>query len=123
MENQSKINQLKYQKMTGNELKKKLYSLGYNMSEIANLLGWSNQRFFAALGAADIKTGLIEDLARVTGQPLSVFYGGHSDSVVINGDGNVNNQVNKMSERYIALLEKKDEQIDRLITLLEGKSR
>lgn len=109
--------------MTGNELKKKLYSLGYNMSEIANLLGWSNQRFFAALGAADIKTGLIEDLARVTGQPLSVFYGGHSDSVVINGDGNVNNQVNKMSERYIALLEKKDEQIDRLITLLEGKSR
>lgn len=47
----------------------------------------------------------------------------HSDSVVINGDGNVNNQVNKMSERYIALLEKKDEQIDRLITLLEGKSR
>lgn len=109
--------------MTGQELKRVLYSLGYNVSEIANLLGWSQPRLHAALDVADVKTGLLERISNVTGQPLSVFYGGHSDSVVINGDGNVNNQVNKMSERYIALLEKKDEQIDRLITLLEGKSR
>ena len=37
-------------------------------------------------------------------------------SIAVSGDSN---QINAISEKFIALLEKKDEQIDRLLTIIE----
>lgn len=112
--------------MSGNELKDILVAHGYNISEIATLLGYaSSQRLHSALGASDVKTGLIEDIARVTKRNIWDFYpesmrpvGAFADGSSIAVAGNSNN-VNKTSEKLIALLEKKDEQIDRLLLIIE----
>lgn len=112
--------------MSGKELKELLYAEGINLCELAAKLGYSNdQRLHSALKAADVKSGLIESIAKATNKSICFFYrdtpGAYATdgSVAVSGDGN---SVTTISERFISLLEKKDEQMDRLLTLLENQS-
>lgn len=113
--------------MSGNELKNILTSQGYNISEIAMLLGYgSPQRLHSALAAADVKSGLIEDIARVLKKHVWEFYQDTpiepieavalESSIAVAGNSN---HVSNISEKFIALLSKKDEQIDRLLQIIE----
>jgi hypothetical protein len=113
--------------MSGNELKEILVSYGYNISEIATKLGFASaQRLHSALGASDVKTGLVEDIARVTQRNIWDFFPEHTkpmgaavasdSSIAVAGNSN---HVSNTSEKLIALLEKKDEQIDRLLFIIE----
>lgn len=53
--------------MSGKELKKILAAEGINLSELAHMLGFANdQRLHSALKAEDVKSGLIELIARAT---------------------------------------------------------
>ena len=64
----------------------------------------------------------IADVARVTNKSVCCFYEGSGNTVAtdhgiaVSGDSN---QINALSEKFIALLEKKDEQMDRLIGIIE----
>lgn len=96
---------------------------GVNLSELARLLGFANdQRLHSALKADDVKSGLIESIARVTNKSICFFYKdtlgalAMDNGVAVSGDGN---SITTISERFISLLEKKDEQMNRLIALLE----
>lgn len=87
------------------------------------MLGYDgDQRLHSALKSEDVKSGLIEEIARVTNKSVCFFYeeGGNTvasdHSIAVSGDSN---QINAISEKFIALLEKKDEQIDRLLTIIE----
>lgn len=109
--------------MSGKDLKKILADEGIAISELARLLGFANdQRLHSALKAEDVKSGLIEEIARVTNKSICLFYPdtvgavASDSSVAVSGDGN---SVTTISERFISLLEKKDEQMDRLITIIE----
>lgn len=116
--------------MSGKELKEILRANEINLSELANKLGYSSdQRLHSALRADDVKTGLIEAIAKAINKSVGFFYPGiataiaSENSVAVSGDGN---SVNAISERFMNLLEnkdkqiaKKDEQMDRLIGLLE----
>lgn len=112
--------------MSGAELKKILVSYGYNISEIAGLLGFASaQRLHSVLGAADVKTGLIEDLARVTKRNVLDFFPEelrHKGAIAVDSSiavaGN-ENRVNDVPHNLLILLEKKDEQVDRLISVIE----
>lgn len=110
--------------MNGKELKKILADEGINLSELAKSLGYANdQRLHSALRADDVKSGLIEAIARATNKSICFFYktegvSANGNGVAIAGDGN---SISTISERFIGLLEKKDEQMDRLIALLENK--
>lgn len=111
--------------MSGKELKEILREEGINLAELAKKLGFDNdQRLHSALKAEDVKSGLIESIAKATNKSIGFFYKDTSgavasdNSVAVSGTGN---SVNSISERFIALLEKKDEQMDRLIGLLEAK--
>lgn len=111
--------------MSGKELKEILASEGINLSELARLLGFSNdQRLHSALKADDVKSGLIESIAKVTNKSIGFFYKDSlgvlavDSSVAVSGDGNSVIVINT-SERFISLLEKKDEQMDRLLTIIE----
>lgn len=110
--------------MNGKELKKILKEEGINLTELAKMLGYDNdQRLHSALKAEDVKSGLIEAIAKATNKSVGYFYKDTNtiatdNSVAISGTGN---SVNAISERFISLLEKKDEQMDRLIGLLEKK--
>lgn len=110
-------------KMSGKELKEILAAEGINLSELARLLGFANdQRLHSALKAEDVKSGLIESIARVTNKSIGFFYKdmlgavAMDNGVAVSGDGN---SITTISERFISLLEKKDEQMDRLLSLLE----
>lgn len=111
--------------MSGKELKEFLAAEGINLSELARDLGYANdQRLHSALKAEDVKSGLIESIARVTNKSVGFFYKERlgalavDNSVAVSGDGN---SITTISERFISLLEKKDEQMDRLLSMLEKK--
>lgn len=110
--------------MRGEELKEKLKQEGIMLSELARLLGFENdQRLHSALKANDVRSGLIEDIARVLDKNVSWFYPETTKTVASeNGiavSGN-ENQITVISEKFISLLEKKDEQINRLLNIIEG---
>ena len=66
--------------MTGEELKKKLFSCGYRVGDLAEKLKMSQQNVSRALAVADIKTGFLENLCDVLGKDMSFFYGGAAES-------------------------------------------
>lgn len=110
--------------MSGKELKEILREEGINLAELAKRLGFDNdQRLHSALKADDVKSGLIESIARCTNKSVGFFYKNvpgaiaSDNSVAVSGDGN---NVNAISERFISLLEKKDEQIDRMMVIIES---
>lgn len=79
--------------MTGEELKTKLNALHVSQSELARKLGISQQTFNQMLKVADVKTGLIEKIAKTMGVNLSFFYGDSAATVttVTTGDNNKGN--------------------------------
>lgn len=110
--------------MSGEELKEILKQEGFVLSELARLLGYdSDQRLHSALRAKDVSSGLIEKIARATNKSVCMFYPdsakavANDNSIAVSGNGN---QISAISEKFIGLLEKKDEQIDRLLTVIEN---
>ena len=122
--------------MTGKTLKKRLNDMGCgNLSELSRMLGMASvQNLHSALLAQDVRSGLIEDIAKVLKKDISDFYPSHNVThyeindapIAVAGDINGNNTKvsnNNISERFVDLLEKKDEQIDRLLTIIESLNK
>lgn len=130
--------------MKGILLKNFLAGKGYNVSEVARLLGLSQQTLSAALGSEDVKSSLVERISSVVGVPLSELYGekssisatmhGGSGNRMMTGTGNVMNGGNaeliaalkEQIETLKAIIEKKNddlkdanEKINKLIDLLQ----
>ena len=123
--------------MTGEAVKQILYLKGIKITELAERLGISQQNMSSQLTVKDIKTGTLERIAEASGVPLSEFYG-IAPFNIANGDGNtqvagngntissseLEKSLSKALEELAAqrkLTEKAQEQIDRLIGLLERK--
>lgn len=110
--------------MKGQKIKEILRQEGITLSEVASLLGFDNdQRLHSALKSDDVKSGLIEEIARVTNKSVGFFYGLPfcvNDHGILASDNATYNET-EISMRFIGLLEKKDEQIDRLLSILEKK--
>lgn len=111
--------------MTGQKIKEILKAEGFTLTDIAEKLGYDNdQRLHSALRSDDVKSGLIEEIARVTNKSIGFFYG--MPVIKVNDHGlqdspeGVYNET-EISLRFIGLLEKKDEQLDRMLSLLEKK--
>ena len=112
--------------MKGIILKNFLAGKGYNVSEVARLLGLSQQTLSAALGSEDVKSSLVERISSVVGVPLSELYGekssisatmhGGSGNRMMTGTGNV---VNGGNAELIAALK---EQIETLKAIIEKKN-
>ena len=109
-----------------------MHANNINLSDLAKKLGYNtDQRLHSALRADDVKTGLVEAIAKAINKSVGFFYPSitgataSGNGVAVSGDGN---SVNAISERFITLLEnkdkqiaKKDEQMDRLLGMLETK--
>lgn len=122
--------------MTGQELKARIAACGISQSEIARRLGMSQQSFNQGLNVPDIRTGLLERIAEVTGKPLSYFYPAASATItnesselhvrnnsgVVSGTNNGSISAVQDTQRLVEILveanAKKDQQIDKLIALL-----
>lgn len=61
--------------MTGEQLKKKLLDMGIQQKDMADKLGMTRQNFSQALGAKDIKTGLLENICSALDITIADMYG------------------------------------------------
>ena len=119
--------------MKGIDVKAELRRRNFTLTQVAGLLGESQQNLNAALSKEDIRTGLLERICQATGLPIAVFYG---DSNMGNGSGNQasivagnNNHINTQQDEFLRelaaqrrLTEKSQEQIDRLLGVIEKLS-
>lgn len=74
--------------MKGEELKMKLTKSGHSITEVAKLLGTSQQNLSQALTAQDVKTGLLEKISSALGLPISYFFDKNdpSSAASVSGD-------------------------------------
>lgn len=111
--------------MKGSDLKIAIINGGYTISSIAREMGVSQQRLDAALKSDDVKSSLVEGVARVLKMSLASLYGEQGHTATASGSGNtaVAGVGNTLShdEGLVELLKSKDEQINRLLTLLEAQ--
>jgi transcriptional regulator with XRE-family HTH domain len=102
--------------MSGDYVKKVLAGKGFSQQQVAELLGKSRANFNGMLGKDDIRTGLLEEISKATGIPISTFYQ-ETQGVTMNYSQNTDSPI--VPESVISLLQKKDEQIDRLLAIIE----
>lgn len=119
--------------MKGLYVKEILRKNGYTVSAVAEKIGVSNQNLFSQLGKDDVKTGLLEKITEATGLPMAVFYGdttmgsgsGNQSSIVAGNNNHINTQQDEFLRELAAqrrLTEKSQEQIDRLLGVIERLS-
>ena len=102
--------------MTGQHLQNLMKQEGYSVNEMAKMIGKSQQVLASALKHDDVRTGLLEDIARAMGKPLAFFYGEEYGVVAqVTGNSNataINHSTATASDhRLIDLLRTKDDQL------------
>ena len=103
--------------MTGKHILNLMTQEGFSISKMAQLIGTSQPNLSSALKHDDIRTGLLEDIARAMGKPLAFFYGEEFGVVAqVTGSSNacaINNSTATAGndDRLLTLLVNKDEQL------------
>lgn len=100
--------------MNGLALKHIIERNGRKLADVADALGITPQALNSAFKSADIKSGTIEKVAHFLGIPICELY----------GENCINNQTNVSGSNTINVggydaLKKRDEQIDRLLSIIE----
>ena len=103
--------------MTGEHLKNLVLSEGYTINKMAELIGVAQPNLLMLLKHEDVRTGLVEKIAKAMGKPLSFFYGETYGPVSqVSGNNNTSvagndNTVGAPDSRLLDLLVAKDEQL------------
>ena len=111
--------------MKGEEVKEILRKRKISVSEVARQLGMQQQTLSSALLGDDIRTGLLESIADLLGEPVTYFYTGESSGAAVVNGGTVNGNVTGKNDEgpavsaIVAQLDTKDQQIDRLLRIIE----
>ncbi|MBQ6357916.1 MAG: hypothetical protein IJI97_03025 [Clostridia bacterium] len=111
--------------MNGKDLKERLQAEGVNLSDLSKKMGYkTDQNLHSVLGAQDVRSGLLEQMSLALGKPIGWFYGeapsafASDHSVALTGG-----QYTNVPDSVIQLLAKKDEQIDRLLAIIDKLSK
>lgn len=102
--------------MTGKYLQDLIISEGYSVNRMAEMIGRSQQNLASLLKHEDVRTGLLEDIAKAMGKPLSFFYGEtYGPATQVQGSNNAtainNSTATSNDDRILSLLLTKDEQL------------
>ena len=105
--------------MTGKHVQDLIISEGYSINKMAKLIGVAQPNLVSLLKHEDIRTGLLEDIAKAMEKPLSFFYGEAYGNVQTSGDnstsvqvgGNATNVATSADDRLLTLLVNKDDQL------------
>ena len=103
--------------MTGKHILNLMTQEGFSISKMAQLIGTSQPNLSSALKHTDVRTGLLEDIARAMGKPLAFFYGEEFGVVAqVTGSSNAIASNNSTAtagsdDRLLTLLVNKDEQL------------
>ncbi len=129
--NELKIINIKSIAMNGKRLKGILAKYKVSQSEIAKQLGMSHQSLNQMLSASDIKTGLVERIAKVLNVSISSLYGedkeqnaiASGNGIAVAGNNNVAGNVtmgdnSAVLQERVTMLEKLLEEKERTIKIL-----
>ena len=128
--------------MEGKTIKQVLADNNLQMKDIAEKIGTSLSNLSAGLSKLDVRTGLLEKIAEASGIPIAVFYGeafGPRQAQIGNNNTQISGDSNTVAPSDAAFLEllkanseqltmamkqtsKAQEQMDRVLDRLEGKS-
>lgn len=102
--------------MTGKHLQDLIINEGYSINKMAEMIGKAQPNLVALLKHDDVRTGLLEDIAKAMGKPLSFFYGETYGPVTqVQGSNNAtainNSTATSNDDRILSLLLTKDEQL------------
>lgn len=84
--------------MKGETVKNIILGMEYNVAQVAEMIGTSQQNLASALKHEDVRSGLLEKIALALNVPLSTFYGGAFGPV--QSVGNNNTQVTQVAGNY-----------------------
>lgn len=120
--------------MNGKQIKEKLKKDGFILSEIAESMQETPQNLQSMLRTTDIKTGVLERIATAINKSLYYFFEEENIEETTTVEeptseylSNANKTVSIPSDAWLVIkqqsasLESKDNQIDRVITLLENQ--
>ena len=103
--------------MKGQHIQDLMKKEGYSVNKMAELIGRSQQNLATLLKHDDVRTSLVEDIAKAMGKPLSFFYGETYGPVSqVSGNNNTSvagndNTVGSPDDKLLTLLMNKDEQL------------
>lgn len=111
--------------MKGEDVKRKIAGVGYSISEMARMLGTSQQNLSQSLSSQDVKTGLVEKIARALGVPVSYFFdspppsqavaAGDFSAAAVNGDASVNADCQAVLKERVKSLQQLVDEKERMI--------
>lgn len=104
--------------MTGEKLKFEIKKRGFTLKKIATELHTSAQNLGSKLSSDDVSSGLIEKIADIMGVKVSEFYSGGDVISAINNSTAFKGSQN-CDPRLLDILEQKDQQINRLLDIIE----
>lgn len=99
--------------MTGEKVKSLIFSKGYSVAQVAEMIGTSQQNLSASLKHTDIRSGLIEKIAEALDMKLADFYGPSfgSCSESVKGSLDSASEFIATTDKLLELLKVKDEQL------------
>lgn len=112
--------------MKGTEVKEFLRLRGFSVSRVAELLGDTRQNLTNMLSKDDVRTGLVESIARVTEIPLLEFYGQRPAGPSVSGDGNVvNNGHDQVTAdpSLVGVIQEQQRQMAQLIEVIKDLAK
>lgn len=120
--------------MKGQHVKEKLLKNGYKLKDVAQSMGIIPQNLQTLLSADDIKTGVLESIANSINKTIYFFYENEGNTAISDNKGisvaGNSNHVNEGIEKLVDVihnqsnqLSKSQEQIDRLLTIIENLNK
>ncbi len=103
--------------MKGETVKNLILQKGYNVAQVAEMIGTSQQNLASNLKHGDIRTGLLEQISGALNIPLAAFYGeafGMAQQITGNNNTQVSGNSNMVGAGtdWLTVLLRKDEQLE-----------
>lgn len=106
--------------MTGELLKAQLLKLEPTLVAVAEKLNISKQTLDSRLSASDVKTGFIEQLSSIYGQPVSFFFGETTDIAITDNERSFNSNADEVIKELTSIIKSQEERIAKLTDRLLG---
>lgn len=106
--------------MTGELLKTRILEMEPVLAEVARKMNMSPQLLNQALGAADIKTGFIEQLSAAYNKPISFFFGEKNEVEINENERSFNSNADEIIKDLTSIIKSQEERIRQLTDKLLG---
>lgn len=106
--------------MTGELLKTRILDMEPVLAEVARKMNMSPQLLNQALGAADIKTGFVEQLSAAFNKPISFFFGEKNEIEIKDNERSFNSNADEIIKELTSIIKSQEARIAQLTDKLLG---